>query len=159
MRLTCRILAAAAALAVIATGCSRGAERSASDITSLSIGCGSMNMYYSYSFHIYRSDDGWYFDAECCTDDFTENTRIENIKVSDDDVKEVLDTVGRSDAISYVEKYKKKKKKKSIIIAADEEVYSCTVMFNDGSSFSADRPGSCGGELEKIFYSMAQKYK
>lgn len=156
MRLTCRILAAAAALAVFATGCSPGAERSVSDITSLSIGCGSMNMYYSYSFHIYRSDDGWYFDAECCTDDFTENTRIENVKVSDDDVKEVLDAIGKSDALSYIEKYKKKK---SIITAADEEVYSCKVSFNDGSSFSADRPGSCGGELEKIFYSMAQKYK
>ena len=130
-------------------------KHSISDISMLSMACSHMCYSYGYSFSLERVGDDWSFEAHCFVQDHEVETEISCATVSNEDIKELFDILNENDIIAYVESYKKPKSPKFFI--CDETKHYFAVSFSDGSQYSTDSAFQGRSELEKFFYSLAEK--
>lgn len=152
------VTAVAAVLSVLCglCGCKKEpkpAQHEVSDITTVSLFCSHMDFNYCYSFCVYKEDDVWLFDANCFTNDFTDQTEFESRKILDEDVEVMLDIIEQNGIIVYAENYVKPEDSDYMIM--DETKYSFGLRFSDGNSYMTS---SAQGKLEDLFYSLAEKY-
>lgn len=145
------------ALALVGTfftffGCKSEKTHTASDVVSLSISSGDMDLRNSYSFGISLKDDVWIFYADCFAADGETPIKLET-PIENDDAENLLADAEKSGFITSPKKYKKSIFGKSV---ADETIYSSLVTFSDGEKVSI--PTLLSRDIETDFYALAEKY-
>lgn len=133
-------------------GCKSESAYTVSDIKSLSISCGQMDLRQCYSFCIYQKDGGWILYADCFAADGEAQIKLET-PIKDEDAQTLLAEAEESDFITSLLKYKKPLFKAKV---ADETDYSSQITFSDGKTISA--PILASREIETRFYALAQDY-
>lgn len=147
--------AAAVSLCTLFGGCQsqKPQQHELSEVASVSASCSSADRTCGYSFLAYKSADGWFFGADCFTNNFETETKLENIPLSGDEVNALLEILEKNESIVYVENYKKPKKAPSGV--KDGDTYGFVLSFSDKAQYvTYDRQP----ELEKLFYSLAECY-
>lgn len=134
-------------------GCAKAPDHTADDIASLSISCGHMNYYHTYSFTLAKSEEAWLLSAGCFTDEEHPRVEFENLPVTAEDADRLLAIVREQDLIDSLRRYKAPKLKWHLL---DETTYYASIRFADGATVGG--AVLISKEMESCFYRLAEKY-
>lgn len=123
------------------------------DIKSVSISCGCMNYFYSYSFYLRKVKEVWLLDVEFATDVEQPRVEYEECPVEEEDVEALLEVVQKHDVIEKLRSYKTPKIKVHVL---DETTYYTLLCFTNEEKLGAATLIS--KDLEECFYRLAKKY-
>lgn len=135
-------------------GCGRASSSAAhevSEIVSVSISCGNMDIRYGYAFFAERAKNGWLLDAECFTEGFEVETKLVDKELGVEDVEELLSIIESNGLIGRAENYRKAKRSP----AADAAAYGFAMRFSDDTQYVMYEEQR---ELTEFFYRAAEKY-
>lgn len=127
---------------------SRHARHTASELSSVSVSCGSADRRQSYSFFITRRDGTVLFSADF-SDINGDEHRLDSRLLDPDAWQLIADIIDDTDSINYVEKHKASHRAPAV---ADGDVYAFCLTFSDGISCTA--PVRCE-EIEKAMRDIA----
>lgn len=129
------------------------AKHGVSELSTVGISCGHMDMRYGYSFVIHKENGIWLFDANCFTQNYEIEANFENQEISDEDIQRLYRILEENGSIVYAENYVEPKRK--TFNASDKETYGFCLTFSDGNQYiTFDRQS----KLEEFFYVLAEKY-
>ncbi len=109
----------------------------------------------SHIFTLRREENAWLFSCDAVVGDRAYRTEVEDRRVEEDAVKEILDIVERQQLIGQVVQYVEPEDDGLFIL--DETTYKISFDFSDGSRIYA--PIDPGEELTEAFYRLAEKYE